>query len=738
MRDRVKRTIGIFMVLIMLVLQAGCGTGEEGGIDSTVTESESNSVPKEIVVLEKTSDDVYTGKDLVTDIAWWHLTNSKLYSDSLWYGSVQTITANELSGGNVRTEELCWEDAPGEWVVEQICFGVDGSVYAYTYVRTDKTVLYYLCKFDAQGQLQYASELTEFLELVGEQWNSNWEMVSDGEGRVYLATASRIGLFAEDGSYRGEMAFDNGSVNVMDMVRAEDGKVYLAYSNNAGAGSYIAELDFGRKGVVNAAKSTKVKGLSVGIEKELLAYSEESLYEYDIAGGSMSPLFDWADCNINGSNVVEVEITTDGKFVVIISDFTSGQVSLITRMTKEEAAAVPQKQEIVIGILSNAGKSLAEAVVRFNKESDKYKVILRNYSSEAGMSAGREQLNGEIAAGKGPDILEVSNLDLYNLAKKGLFENLYDYMEQSHSELSKDDFLDRLLELYTIDEKLVAMPHEFAIQTYMGSSKLLGEEMGWNLDEVLNLIREHPEQQLLYGTEKLGMLNTLMRFNESRFINWETGECSFNSEEFVTLLELVATFSDNDSIGWGKPSLVTKLTNGEVLLANLYMNEFLDVQPYTEIFEYEYTCIGYPNEGGIGCECIPEDVMAISSQSECKEGAWEFLEYFYQYTKSSLPHFSCLKSTLEESARDSLQSDSSFKRTGTFSDGVQYTYRNPTEEEVDLIFELIDGMQLTEMDIDVFFIIKEEVAAYFEGQKSVEAVAEIIQNRVQIYVEENR
>jgi len=41
-------------------------------------------------------------------------------------------------------------------------------------------------------------------------------------------------------------------------------------------------------------------------------------------------------------------------------------------------------------------------------------------------------------------------------------------------------------------------------------------------------------------------------------------------------------------------------------------------------------------------------------------------------------------------------------------------------------------------DENLMNIIREEAAAYFEGQKSAEEVAKIIQSRVKIYVNENR
>ena len=42
------------------------------------------------------------------------------------------------------------------------------------------------------------------------------------------------------------------------------------------------------------------------------------------------------------------------------------------------------------------------------------------------------------------------------------------------------------------------------------------------------------------------------------------------------------------------------------------------------------------------------------------------------------------------------------------------------------------------MDTNVSNIITEEMGAYFSGQKTAQDVADVIQRRVQVYVEENR
>ena len=55
------------------------------------------------------------------------------------------------------------------------------------------------------------------------------------------------------------------------------------------------------------------------------------------------------------------------------------------------------------------------------------------------------------------------------------------------------------------------------------------------------------------------------------------------------------------------------------------------------------------------------------------------------------------------------------------------------------MMEMIETAQTGErMDQEILSIIMEESSGFFEGQKSVENVAEVIQNRVQLYLNETR
>jgi ABC-type glycerol-3-phosphate transport system substrate-binding protein len=71
--------------------------------------------------------------------------------------------------------------------------------------------------------------------------------------------------------------------------------------------------------------------------------------------------------------------------------------------------------------------------------------------------------------------------------------------------------------------------------------------------------------------------------------------------------------------------------------------------------------------------------------------------------------------------------------------GVDIPIEPMTEEELAKFKEVMYSFtQVYHYDTDLVQIIEEEAEAFFNGQKSAEDVAAIIQSRAQIYVQENR
>jgi hypothetical protein len=61
-----------------------------------------------------------------------------------------------------------------------------------------------------------------------------------------------------------------------------------------------------------------------------------------------------------------------------------------------------------------------------------------------------------------------------------------------------------------------------------------------------------------------------------------------------------------------------------------------------------------------------------------------------------------------------------------------------SQQDVDMVKDFVESLSLTySPNQEVSNIVNEEAAAYFKGQKTAQEVADIIQSRVSIFVNEN-
>ncbi len=167
------------------------------------------------------------------------------------------------------------------------------------------------------------------------------------------------------------------------------------------------------------------------------------------------------------------------------------------------------------------------------------------------------------------------------------------------------------------------------------------------------------------------------------------------------------------------------------------------------MFGEPVTFIGYPGAGGNGSVIKPGAEYAILDNSPNKDGAWAFLRNFYteeyqdNINDSAVSEFPVRLSSLEilaENAKkgrySALEREYEELKWNLF--GKEITIGVNTDEDNQRVYDLIEAaVGIMENDAYIYNIITEQSSAYFSGQKSAEEVAEIIQNRVQNYIDEN-
>lgn len=754
-----RRVLGLALSAAMALSLAACGNSSGGE-----TEKKEWVWVPEFITIDDENVSFY---------------DMQLVGDSLCYQSydydeetetsTQSICRYSLADGNITKTPLNYVEEKN-WNLNRLVYAQDGSMYGTTNVYNEDYTKSetFLCKFDAEGKQIFAEDMTE---LVTGSYVDN--MAIDGEGRIYVTGENNVWLFDADGNKRGTVSLGADVNWIRAMGSGKDGKMYLSYYTSNG-GTVLCDIDFDGKKTGNTYEnypSSNSNALVPGIEKDFMAQDGNRVYEYDVKSQTSTELFTWLDSDINGNTVENFWGLEDGRILAVTSDWETNEKG-IALLTKTKASEVPQKETIVIGSLYG-DSNIQSAAVKFNRSNDKYHISIREYLNyndydgddyQAFMTDGINRLNNDITSNNCPDILDLSGLNIKQLAAKGVFEDLNGYLEKSEK-LSREDFLENILEAYTLDGKLVSIPYGFQMSTVVGKGSEVGTEMGWTLEELIAYADAHPDALLFDSKTKDVIMMTLMAYNADYFIDWSTGECRFDSEEFKDILNFANRFPEE--YDWEKEDVSTpnKIQKGQVLLYEENIYDFNGLQMCNEIFQGDASYIGYPTmDGSVGCMLSASQAYAITSKSGHKDGAWEFIEGFL--TKEENPDrgfssigFPTMKSKLNAMAADAVEVKYHTDENGelyydengepivmgggssiSYGDGWSYEYRIPTQEEVDLALSLMEvakPVSYSQGD-EVLNIINEEAAPFYKGQKSVDEVASVIQSRIKIYVGENK
>ena len=379
---------------------------------------------------------------------------------------------------------------------------------------------------------------------------------------------------------------------------------------------------------------------------------------------------------------------------------------------------------------------MEKAVLEFNRTNTKYQVVIKDYMGEnrsLSFDDAKSLLYADILSENSPDIIELTNLDIENLAKKGVFEDLTSYLESS-KKVSREDFVESVLNAYSFDGVQATVPLYCVVYTLLGKSSEVGNTPGWTLEEMLAYAKEHPEAILIDYLTKEGALSVFLQCNSEHFIDYKTGKCNFDSPEFVYVLEFANQFPAQVDYNEERKT-ASRIRAGEVLLAEASISDVESYKIYSNGFGEAMTNIGYPTvDGSPGVYLEGYTMYGITATGDCKEGAWAFMESVLEKDELGA-YFPTKKEMLEAELAEAMET----KEPEVWGyDDWQTEIGAATVEEVDAVKAIIDMAKLkTSADQTVFNIIKEEAAAYFADQKSAEEVAKIIQSRVSLYVSEN-
>ncbi len=539
------------------------------------------------------------------------------------------------------------------------------------------------------------------------------------------------------------------------MFLTKDGKVIVGYYGNVGW--RLEEVSLAQKALVNVEYSISFDygTYQGGVDTDLIYTQESRLYTCDFTDEKPTEILDWIDSDISSDNLRNFKILEDGRIVAFSTDYNAG-VSEIAVLTKKDRSEVPEKTVLTYGTVFLAYYANRD-IVAFNKQSDKYRIEIKQYGDDdTDYATKRDLFVADISSGKGPDIIETvfTPLNLEEMDKLGLLEDLNPYLDKDE-ELKREDLVENALGSYALNGKLYSIMPNFGITTLIGKVSDVGDDSTWTLDELIELVESQPEgMEIIAYSTKSSILRRICSVNEDKFINPETGECNFVNEEFFKALEFSNRYPASREYDPNEPSEFEKIKNGDLLLAQTLFTSVQQYQMYETVYGEEVNPIGYPTIGDSGCFIMANGTtVGINVNSKNKDGVWEFIRFNLtperqENIQSANGGFPMLKSALEKKLDDDMKAEYYEDVDGTQKEKSKSTWSTgeflldvyaATQEQVDAVKNMIDTAGYERLyDSEVFGIIEEEAVAYFEGQKTAQEVAEIIQSRVQIFVNESK
>ena len=602
-------------------------------------------------------------------------------------------------------------------------FAPDNSIWTVCLEAADG---YSLRKFDNSGTQVQSVDLagvmdTALLSAVGR----DLFLSIDGEGNFCVAAKggnTLVYLFDNNGRFLFSLDYEG---NLMTTATTAGGQIGICATSSDRINHDLLTVDMeSQDWSKDKIHLGAAAGLYGGLNKDFYRFDSSVLYGYAAGGQEGIPVFNWSDMGL-GTSEVHIGECADGRFVVLAAS--SNQTGVLSYEMAVLTKGVDER-EILSMVSLSATPGLVQAVSDFNKTNDRYKVELTEYFPYAQNVSNEEwdnailNLNTRIISGDMPDILDMSNLSVQIYQSKGLLEDLYPYMEHD-PEIRTGDYFENVFDAISLDGKLPYLTDGVAISTMLAGADVVDGSNGWTIQDLEKVLDT-------YGANSINNLSgasflKVMLQTDGSFIDWNLGKCSFDSPEFVKMLEFAGKIQVSSQNGFGGTEMSDTYAAAYEAVLSVY-----HITQYRNYYNGNLKFLGLPGDGGEYHAIKPEVKVGISSSSTRKKGAWEFVR-----TLLTEDHqMSCMMLPIHRRAFDKVTQAAVEGKsiwTWIYEDG------KATNEDAELTKQLLSTAAYVENDNQTLeSLILDEAREYFSGARSAQETAERIQGRASLYIKE--
>ncbi len=578
----------------------------------------------------------------------------------------------------------------------------------------------------------YPGPLEEAMGQAGEQgWWGRPQV--DREGNYYVGSAAAGKVLVQDnvnGKSHVLTPFPENRDNpAVFCMKTFDGQPVYEVNYYDGKASMLFTYD-GQEQELKQLSLQDYRSFGCGMmtdEGMCYFYNHQKLYSWDLYTGKWNLLLDGSKEDL-AKNEGYCYLAIDGAENLMLFDCEEEPGIYIL---SEQEPSTENYARIVS--LTTSCSDLSSAAADFTRKNPAQGLLVE--PPERDQQAYRARVMADMTAGKVPDALYVSGEDMEILYEKGLLMDMTGLLPEQVTE----QLFPGILECGRIDGKQTGFPLKATIDTMFVNRKVWQED-GWSLADVMELAYCSGELEAVIATAKppyaaRGALENLalQDLGHSPFVDLEAGTCSFDSEQFIELLELCS--------GCGK--IVTQpedaaamVEEGRAIAYTGNTDGIIDFGATMRNVGVDYYAVGFPTEEGSGCYWDCDYYLVVSRDTDKWEVINRFLEHIYSLERQR---------KLELAIRRDVYTKyvETWPETGEVMINQGGGYYIPVATKPDGTDWLEDYLELAErceprsrgMEA-IVEIVLEEADSFFAGDKDAAAVAGIIQSRVQMYLAE--
>lgn len=503
----------------------------------------------------------------------------------------------------------------------------------------------------------------------------------------------------------------------------------------------------------------------VGSDGSFYCGTKTGIYKVNFAAKRLDELFNYNNCGINRDLFADLNLidVNGDSFVYVLRPGAFGQFNddpvlksiEVFRFTK--AGKNPHEGKTVLELYAGSNyisQYVGDVVAEFNDTNGKYFIeyTYRYDQSEAeAMEATSmdestmarlnintrqsSQLAADIVNGDGPDIL-INTAYLNQLNGGKYLADLTPYI----GTLDQSKYFTNVLDAFKVDGKLYNLPIDFAINGIQTKHDFnVSSGIGFTTAEYEKFLNEKLNGNDVLVNGQVFYFAMLFNAMHDKFI--VNGNADFTCPEFAELARFV-----NDNVHQRSVE-ENDLTEDEFIeIGTNYTTCYgpKDYLYYSVLFGNANRFLGIPSTDGRGPSVSANTSVAVSANALDVEACGEFVKLFMsvemQDKIATDGHFVLSREAFKKSAAAALEYTNSerfyYANNDRFYDAYRITVPDKSIDDLEKI--ILSCSHKDSADSEISIILIEEMPAYFLGQKDLDSVIKVAQNRVQKVLDERK